>query len=108
MATFSAECANVLAARLQQSSPYLLNAARTFPSVATSPYYVVRYGGVALPLFFSLITIVTTTRRAERRDWTGLLRGLFFWTAYVLLALEVRKLTAVAAQSYTYRGVLSE
>ncbi|MGH2359187.1 MAG: hypothetical protein ACRDGM_01425 [bacterium] len=92
MASYSAESANVIAVRLQKSSPALLDAARTFPTIATSPYPGVRYAAAALPLLFSLAAIVVATVRHKPSDWTGLWVGLIFLgAAYVSLALELRR-----------------
>jgi hypothetical protein len=92
MASYSAESANVIAARLRESSPALLDAARTFPTIATSPYPGVRYAGAALPLCFSLAAIIVATVRHKPSDWTGLWVGLIFLGAgYVPLALALRR-----------------
>jgi len=57
MASYAAEGANVIADKLR-SSPALLSAACTFPSVATSPYIGVRILAAALPFVFAVIAIV--------------------------------------------------
>ena len=91
MASYAAESANVIAARLA-SSPDLLDAARTFPSFATSPYPGVRYAAAVLPLLFSLLAIIIPILEQQPRTWTALWVGLIFLgSAYVPLAIEVRK-----------------
>jgi hypothetical protein len=91
MASYAAESANAIAARLA-SSPDLLDATRTYPSFATSPYPGVRYAAAVFPLLFSLLAIIIPILEQQPRTWTALWVGLIFiGSAYVPLAIEVRK-----------------
>lgn len=92
MASYSAETANTIASRLRSSSPTLLDAARTFPSFATSPYPGVRYAAALLPLLFSLAATAVVALRHTPREWIWLWLGLIFLgAAYVPLALALHK-----------------
>ena len=92
MASYSAEAANAIAVELRSCSPDLLDAVRTFPSFATSPYPGVRYAAALLPLFFSIATTVAVAVRHAPREWTWFWLGLIFLgAAYVPLALELHK-----------------
>jgi hypothetical protein len=91
MASYAAESANAIANCLA-SSPDLLEAARTFPSFATSRYPGVRYAAAVLPLLFSLVAIVIPILQHEPRTWTAFWLGLIFLgAAYVPLAIEVHR-----------------
>jgi hypothetical protein len=90
MANFSAETANLIADRLQ-SSPDLLRAASMFPSVATSPYAIVRYLAALFPLVFSLAALIVIARRERSFDWEAFGGWcLLLVPPYGALALQVR------------------
>lgn len=92
MASYSAETAIGIASQLRSSSPELLNAARTFPSFATSQYPGVRYAAALLPLFFSLAATTVVAIRQTPAKWTWLWLGLIFLgAAYVPLALWLHR-----------------
>jgi hypothetical protein len=68
MASYSADSAQMIAERLH-SSPGLLSAACTYPSVATSPYYGVRLLPAILPCVFLMFAIYRWegARSAEKK-----------------------------------------
>jgi hypothetical protein len=91
MAYYSADTANLIAKRLE-TSPELLRAASTYPSFATSRFPGVRYLAALLPLFFSIIALLTTALRANPPTWGEFWLGLvFIGSAYLSLAFELHK-----------------
>jgi hypothetical protein len=94
MASYAAETANLIAARLN-AFPALLAAACTFPSVATSPYIGVRALAAILPLIFSAAAIVRLARPHQPGGRVGFL-VLLFGAPYAALALAFFRPGALA------------
>jgi hypothetical protein len=99
MAYYSADAANVIAHRLE-NSPELLRAACTYPSFATSRFPGVRYVAAILPLLFSvgalLISALHETPPAWGAFWIGL---VFIGSAYFSLVVELRNVIGAARTS---------
>jgi hypothetical protein len=97
MASYAAETANLIAARLS-AFPALLTAACTFPSVATSPYIGVRALAAALPFIFSVAAVVRVARPYRAGGRETILGGvLLFGAAYGALALALFRPGALAS-----------